>query len=622
MSGIVATLNLDGTPVDAGTLSRLTDAVAFRGPDHQAVWSSGPVGFGHALLATTSGPHARQPARLNQTWITADARIDGRSDLLNLLRAKGCDVADAASDAELLLHAYATWGEQCVRFLIGDFSFVLWDARHQRLFCARDHYGVAQLYYAIDGSTLVLSNVLNCARLHAGAGDDLNERAIGDFLLFGFNRDEATTTFADVQRLRPAHTLTWSADRGLRLERYWSPPDADWVRYRQPAMYVEHFRELFDRAVADRLRIRRVGTHLSGGLDSSSITAVAHRHLSAAGAGFELRAYTMAYRRLIADDEEHYASAFSSQLGIEHEVIGADEFVEASIEAPQCNTPEPGPALDQLAELEILRRAAGHSPVLLHGFGGDPALYPDRRYWPRILRRGRMDWVAVDLWRHMWAFGRLPPLYVRSALRARRRGPMAVPLRGFEPGFTRRGELEARFREAVRMTAGDPRSGMAGPYWSNLFALADPSHHGLPVQSLFPFFDVRLTAFLTSVPAYPWLENKYLLRQAMCGVLPESIRQRPKTALQGDPYAIIRRHGTPAWQIEWAATPELGAYVDCELLQRHLRSPLSVPLSWSLRNRSLLLAGWLRSQRQRSPATAAGNAATTRRAAEVASHDA
>src|SRR6185436_13558103 len=97
--------------------------------DDRQIWMKGSVGLGHALLRTTDDVDPGQPTSLDgQVWITADARIDGRADLVGELNAQGCHPVLHASDAQLILHAYGAWGEQCVDHLLGDFAFAIWDA--------------------------------------------------------------------------------------------------------------------------------------------------------------------------------------------------------------------------------------------------------------------------------------------------------------------------------------------------------------------------------------------------------------------------------------------------------------------------------------------------------------
>ena len=139
MSGIVGIINLDGRPVSRELLRRMTDFMIYRGPDAQEIWSAGPVGFGHAMLRTTrESLKESQPLSLDgEIWITADARIDGREELIGKLESKvAADLGDV-TDVELILRAYNVWGEGCLEHLIGDFAFAIWDQRERRLFCAR-----------------------------------------------------------------------------------------------------------------------------------------------------------------------------------------------------------------------------------------------------------------------------------------------------------------------------------------------------------------------------------------------------------------------------------------------------------------------------------------------------
>ena len=263
MSGIAGIWNLNGAPVDRGLLEFMTRYLAFRGPDAQESWTAGPVGFGHTLLRTTfESEQEKQPASLNgQIWITADARIDARADLAAKLRDQGEPCRPADPDCELILRAYRAWGEACVEHLLGDFAFAIWDARTQRLFCARDHFGVKPFFYVRVGDHFIFSNTLNCVRIHPAVSEELNERAIADYLLFDGNAESDTTSFREIFRLPAAHSL--SVQNGsLNVRRYWTLPVDSPVTYRHANEYVEKFLELLETAVSDRLRIR-TGWNLS-----------------------------------------------------------------------------------------------------------------------------------------------------------------------------------------------------------------------------------------------------------------------------------------------------------------------------------------------------------------------
>ena len=317
MSGIVGFFGRDGAPVDRPLLRSLAHYLSFRGPDAREVWADGPIGFGHTLLRTTDESLTeRQPATLEGRYtITADARIDCRADLIARLANAGRKVRQNGPDSELILHAYAAWGEECVEHLRGDFAFAIWDSRWKTLFCARDHFGVKPFYFAQAGETFIFSNTLDCLRLHPGISGEVNERAIGDFLLFGMNCDIATTTYRDIQRLAPAHSMTVSAAE-IRTRRYWTAPTDGRIRYKRPDEYVEHFQSLMEAAVAERLRTKRVGILLSGGLDSSAIAATAHGISVGSGGKLDLRAYTVTYDSLIPDKDGEYARQVAEFLRI------------------------------------------------------------------------------------------------------------------------------------------------------------------------------------------------------------------------------------------------------------------------------------------------------------------
>jgi len=173
--------------------------------------------------------------KISGLTITAGARLDGRSELINKLALK-----QSATDADLILHAYEAWGEDCVKHVIGDFAFAIHDSKSRRLFCARDHFGVKPFYYAHLANDFIFSTNLNELRQDPRVSDTLNEIAIGDYLLFGVNQDLSTTTFKDIQRLPPGHSLT-VADGSIKIHRYWTPSPQNEVRFHNPSDYVERF---------------------------------------------------------------------------------------------------------------------------------------------------------------------------------------------------------------------------------------------------------------------------------------------------------------------------------------------------------------------------------------------
>ena len=180
------------------------------------------------LKTTDESEHERQPFTPRRPDLDRRRRPRGRPPRpVPKLKAHGHeDLSPDATDVELILRAYPTWGENCVEHLLGDFAFAIWDAPQQRLFCARDHLGVKPFFFYSTralGQKLIFSSSLDCIRQHPAVSDRLNDLAIADFLLFDLNQDLATTSFADIQRLPPAHAAIWSA-AGTQLRRYWTLP--------------------------------------------------------------------------------------------------------------------------------------------------------------------------------------------------------------------------------------------------------------------------------------------------------------------------------------------------------------------------------------------------------------
>ncbi len=581
MSGIVGVLHGDGGPVDRELLRRLTDSLAFRGPDALEVWATGPVGFGHAMLRTTDeAATERQPTSLGgEVWITADARVDARAELIAKLRLQDRNCSDGVTDPELILHAYDVWGEECVQHLLGDFVFAIWDGRRRRLFCARDHFGVKPFYYTELRGGLVFSNTLNCIRAHPDVSDELNDQAIGDFLLFEFNQDSGTTTFTDIRRLPPAHTLTWHKGM-VRVARYWTLPVDEPIRYKRASDYLDHFHELFQRAVADRLRTGRVGVFMSGGLDSTSVAAIAKRLLSERELGFDLRAYTLVHGQLIHDEEGRYAGIGASTLGIPiHYASGHMYRPYERQDRPELFRPEP--LHDPLAALDVdlYRQVSAQCRVAMSGDGGDILLYPQSGpYIAHLLRRRQFGRLISEVGRYLLSHQRIPPplVGIRSKI-ARWLGKPSLELpfpTWLNPDFATRLRLQKRWEELNQTPPGihpfrpEAYRTLQAPFWPCEFESADAAVTLSPMEIRFPFFDLRLVRLLLALPPVPWCVDKELLRVAMRGILPEEIRLRPKTPLPGNPVLELVRTPGPDLLNHLESVPALAQYVVCDEVPR------------------------------------------------------
>ena len=579
MSGIVGILRRDCATVDRSRLQYLTETLAYRGPDEREVWSAGSVGFGHAMLRTTGESLGeRQPASIDgRFWITADARIDCRSELESKLTAAGRKCRRGAPDSEFILQAYAAWGEKCVEHLRGDFAFAIWDERERTLFCARDHFGLKPFYYADLGNSFAFSNTLSCLRLLPEVSEELNESTIADFLLFGTNYDLGTTSFHDIRRLPPAHFLTASPS-GLRLQRYWYPPVDGRIRYRHADEYVEHFQVLLHAAVADRLRTSRAGIFLSGGLDSSSVAATAREISASSGTGVDLRAYTITYEKSLPDRDGEHARTVAEFLRIPIRCVPMDEVQLFDRWAdPEVAWPEPVEDPFLAGMLDHTRAIARDCRVVLSGEGIDNLMdFEMRSYARHLMQKGEWLRLVSDSIRYIRARSSIWPGVGRRmrAILRKDAGEDSFP-RWIAPEFAKRLNLEERWKECRVLRASPehpvaPRAhtSMLLPQWAQLFELENAGVTHYPVEVRYPFLDLRMVNYVLALPPFPWAFEKTLLRQAMLGHLPEKVRLRKKTPLAGDPLTEKLAQPGAAWlnQARWGA--EMERYIDRSALAR------------------------------------------------------
>ncbi len=602
MSGIVGIVNLDDAPVDRALLQRMTGSMAYRGPDRRQIWADGNVGFGHTLLRTTfESLHEQQPLTLDgETWITADARVDDRAGLIRQLAASR-DVI-TAPDAELILRAYQRWGQDCVKYLIGDITFAIWERRQRRLFCARDHFGVKPFYYAELANCLVFSNTLDCIRQHPCVTNQLNDLAIADFLLFGHNPEFSTTAFNDIQRLGPAHQLTWSGGKP-RKTRYWTLPSNAEIRYQRAGDYVDRCNDLLDVAVADRLRTDRAAIYMSGGIDSPMLTATACRLRARQSPALDLQAYCLVYDQF-PDRERHYAGLVARALGVPINFASVDQYkLFERWGTEELRRPEPYDWPLLAINHDSLKTIENYSRVVLYGEDGDAVLMPSSVF--STVKQIRFGRVLSDVASYIFSHRRLPPLGLGIRVKLRHtlgkpeyRTPYPCWL---NPDLARRLNLSDRWEEnqkpiPAKLPAVRPEAyqRLLQPIWQRLFEFNDPGATAVPVEHRFPLLDLRLVNYLLAIPSLPWCVNKELFRVAMQGSLPKPVLERPKTPLQFDPYQRHLEQHDSRWLDSFEPAERLATYVNRKAVPQVTGGAYDPRVSW-LHLRPLMLNYWLNS---------------------------
>lgn len=566
MSGFVSVVGRD-QPVDHALLNTLLAPLASIGPDGREVAVDGPAGLGCSPLVAGEGPGLL--AEADDLWLAADARLTRRPALREALRTAGHPAPPDASDAHLLLAAYRCWGEACVEHLQGDFAFIMWDRQRRCLFGVRDVFGAIPFFYAQHEGRLICSDALQAIRAYPGLSATLDDQAVGDYLLVGYGLDRAQTFFEAVHALPPAHALRWQ-DGTLTVYRYWQPEPLPYLSFKDPADYVEAFREAWEAAVADGLQSDRVYATMSGGLDSPSIAVTAHRLIETRALPVQLEAFSVGFDWLLPDHERYFAGLVTHQTGIPTHFLSAEPYLQRTPLGETWGTPlppQPHFPLRPPPMTEVFERAVREGvTTVFTGLGGDAALGAVPTYWRDALADRRLGDLLRWARLHRALTGSRPPLY--------RKRPPADRLRVSDLTFIRPDvaqRLGLQERLDATMTQSRTQDGREQlylhPMWTTIAAASHPAASGLPLRMRHPFFDAALVELLRQMPPIPWLVGKRLLREAMRGHLPEAVRKRPKRALQGHfAYANARRGYEPHLPA-LAQVPTLAAYVDVDALQ-------------------------------------------------------
>jgi asparagine synthase (glutamine-hydrolysing) len=519
---------------ERGTIVAMTRTLACRGPDDEGVWIAGRVALGHRRLAVVDLPGGRQPMRATDAGgsehaLTFSGEIYGHAALRTELEAHG-HVFTTRSDTEVLLRAMMEWGDRALARLDGMFAFAAWDGRRRELVLARDRLGIKPLYYAEIPGGLVFGSEPKALLAHPEVPPEVGDEGLAEIFAMGPMRTPGEGVFRRVRELRPGFFLRYGAG-GARLARYWQleshahTDDEDTT--------VARVRELVEGAVRRQLVADvPVCTLLSGGLDSSAVTAIAARALAEEGRG-PVDSFSVD----LAGEEEHFeASAIQpdrdppwvakvvAATGARHRdiVVTTPEILEA-LAAPVVARDLPSLG-DVDATLYLLCKAIKRThTVAVSGesadevFGGYPwfhdpeAVASDDFPWASSADLGASDFLAPDL------AARLRP---RDYARARLDEALAeVPRLGGESAH------EARMREILYLNQ--------TRFLPMLLDRKDRMSMAVGLEVRVPFCDHHLVEYVWNIP---WSmkaarnREKGLLRLALEGFLPEDVLWRRKSA--------------------------------------------------------------------------------------------
>jgi asparagine synthase (glutamine-hydrolysing) len=538
--GIVA----PGRPAEAETVAAMSELIAHRGPDGDGIFTRDGVALGSRRLAILdlseagAQPFASADGRLH---VVHNGEIYNYRELRGELASRGHRFA-SATDTEVILAAYREWGERCVERFNGMWAFALWDEGEQRLFCARDRFGVKPFYYSFGGGRLAFASELKAFRADPQTPLRANEQIVRDFVRNDHFDHTNETFFAGIVKLPPAHTLVLDRD-GLRTRRFWQlelrdPPAGD---------PVEAVRELFIDSV--RLRLRSdvtVGTCLSGGIDSSAVAGVIDLLLreeteNARPVGERQQTFTVYFDDPAIDERPFAREVVERTKAAPHWVtFTSGDLVENVGHIVEAHD-EPFRSTSICAGWYVMREAARAGvTVVLDGQGGDEVLagYPayfGARY-ADLLTGGRLLELGSELAEHRRLYGSrrtlaalarpFAPAALEARLRERRSGSASL-LHADLRGLPETPELDGspfpdrlrRLQTRILTVRGLPE----------LLHAEDRNSMTHSIEARVPFLDYRLVELLFSLEGGHLIEHsrtKAILRRALHDLLPPRVLER------------------------------------------------------------------------------------------------
>jgi asparagine synthase (glutamine-hydrolysing) len=383
--GIAGVLDRSGAPVPLEVLRRMSDVIAHRGPDDEGQFADGPVGLANRRLAIIDpSPRGHMPMAdvSGRLVITYNGELYNFRELEADLERKGHRFR-TGTDTEVVLTAYAEWGEACVDRFNGMFAFAIWDRERRQLFLARDRFGVKPLYYTEAGPLVVFGSEIKSLLAHDAVRAELSYPHLLEYFTFQ-NIFTDGTLFKGIKLMRPGHRLTLSeATPQVHPQEYWDFRFEESDDGAAPEEYEEELDRLFRQAVRRQLVADvPVGAHLSGGMDSGSITALAAQELpwmQTFTVGFDMTSSTGLE---LGDDEREKAETMSYWFRTEHyEAVLKAGDMERCMPSLMWHLEDPRVG-QSYPNFYVSRLASKFVKVALAGSGGDElfAGYPWRYY--------------------------------------------------------------------------------------------------------------------------------------------------------------------------------------------------------------------------------------------------
>ncbi|MCH1624576.1 asparagine synthase (glutamine-hydrolyzing) [Fredinandcohnia quinoae] len=512
-------------------VGKMADTLAKRGPDASSVWSTRHASFGHKRLIVVDPAGGGQPMTKTHKGHTYTIAYNGElyntEDIRKELLKRG-HAFSAHSDTEVLLSSYIEWGEECVNYVNGIFAFAVWDHLHEKLFMARDRLGVKPLFYKEENGTILFASELKAILSHPNVKAEVDREGLREVFGLGPSRTPGHGVFRGINELRAAHALTFTRS-GIKMWRYWNVESK--THPHSFSETVERVRDLVKDATERQLVADvPVCTFLSGGIDSSALSAIASNFFKKEGRG-KLHTYSIEY-----DRNEEYFQASTFQPGQDgpwiekmqeyleskhHFCVIDNEELAKRLEDAMVLRDLPGMADVDSSLLWFCEQIKGNFTVALSGecadeiFGGYPWFYKEE-----LLNENMFPWMRSYEEREQLL---LPAWQKKLDLKGYVKDRYLETIEE-TPKLEGESVVEARRREMSYLNM----------VWfmQTLLERKDRMSMGASLEVRVPFADHRLVEYAWNIPWEMKMldgREKGILRKALEGILPDEILYRKKS---------------------------------------------------------------------------------------------
>ena len=575
MCGIAGQYCLDGKEPDIKLLSVMSERLTHRGPDGEGTHISGPVALAHRRLAIIDLSYDGLQPMTNEEgtlWLVFNGEIYNFVELRGELIEKGHRF-HSKSDTEVILHAYEEWGHECLNRFNGMWAFALWDNERQELFCARDRFGIKPFYYAQTGDSFLFASEIKSLLAHPAVGTRPDEATLGTYLAWGVLDHSERTMFDGILQLRPAHAMVVTKAGPQPPFRYWDVNVNAEIRSAVPdADVASKLRSLLHDAASIHLRSDvAVGTCLSGGIDSSALTAIINRIIrkeAPASVGTRQKTFSVVFsdKRF---DESRYIDEIVTTTGVDaYRTEPSPEHLWDDIDRLVYMQDEPFGSLSIYAQYCVMRLAREQVKVVLDGQGADELLAGYLAYQGSYIGGLFRSFYALTGFREIIGSLRHHRGFFHSAaeqlfVRKGRRGLLKDTVPPVDRYGGRLDEVLLRELTSTNLPA--------------LLHYEDRNSMAFSIESRVPYLDVRFVEYVASLPLNQKIRNgvtKIALRNAIRGIIPESIRCRMDKMGFVTPEEVWMREALRPFILELLSSDEFHArqYWDADAVVRNYLS--------------------------------------------------